>query len=100
MKTNDTLRDSQSVIDRPWWEVRRTLSGALLVVCAAFGALWFQPELRAVLWETLVLPLVGTATAVVRSDLGLALAFSTGAGLLIGRMMPRMRMPRTPGATA
>ena len=101
MKTNDTLGDSRSINDRPWWQVRRTLSGALFAVCAGFGALWFEADVRAVLWETLVLPVAETAAFLVRSDIGAALAFSTGVGLLIGRTMPRMpRMPRTPRATA
>ena len=100
MKTIVTLAKPQSVNDQPWWQVRRTLSCALLVVCAAAGSVWFEPELRAVLLATLVRPLAEGAQSALHSGVPAALAFSTGAGLLIGWLLRRLRMPRAPRATA
>lgn len=100
MNTNTTLGDPQSVNQRPWWKVRPTLSSALLAVCAGFGALWLEPDLRAVLWETLVRPAVEMAAVVLRSDAALALAFSTVAGLMIARTVRRTRAAEVPAQSA
>ena len=100
MKTIVTLAQSQRATKRPWWQVRRTLSCALVVVCAAIGALFIDPEIRAALFAMLVRPLAEGVQSVLRSDVPAALAFSTGAGLLIGRMLRRLRLFRAPRATA
>ena len=99
MKTTETLMQSTKT-KVPWWQVRRTLMGALVVVCAGLVALWLDPELRAAFVAAFIEPLAEMAGAAVRSDIGIALAFSTGAGLLIGWAVRRERMRPLSGQSA
>ena len=84
----------------PWWQVRRVLVGALVLVSAGLTALWIEPELRAAFVAAFIQPLAEMAGAAVRSDIGIALAFSTGAGLLIGWAVRRERMRPLSGQSA
>ncbi len=83
---------------RPWWTVRRSLWWALATVCAAPGAIWFNPEFRGALVTALAEPFVEMGQWL-RPDLLAVLAGSVGGGLLIGWLLRRVRAWRLPEET-
>lgn len=100
MKDIVTSEKTLGAIGRPWWQVRRTLWWSLVAVCAAPGVIWLDAEFRAALVAALLLPFAEAVQPLLRVDMLVVLAGSTGAGLLIGWVLRRVRGLRPPETAA
>src|SRR5437868_3401009 len=100
MKHNVPSEKTSDAMGRPWWQVRRTLWCAMVLVCLAPVAIWFHPDYRVAMEVGLLQPFAEAVKPLLRFEMLVALGSSTGAGLIIGWVLRRVRGLRPQGPSA